>query len=121
MHDTDAQGADMFVCDFCASPWREDRPMVEGHRGALICANCLSIAFTELVHLKLGSPVDPDEKCVLCLEHGRDERYWRSPIRDEGVACLRCIKQSSGVLHKDPESDWTKPPDPSRPDPTPED
>ncbi len=113
MQDTSAEGVDIFVCDFCAQPWREDRPMVEGHRGSLICANCLSIAYTEALHLKLGAPVGKDEKCVLCLEHGRDERHWRSPVRDEAIACLRCIKQSAGVLHKDPDIEWTKPTDPS--------
>ena len=109
MHDDRAEGADMFKCDFCAQPWRERRPMVEGHQGALICGNCLAIAFTELVHLGLGSPVDADEACVLCREHGRDEPYWRSPARDGGVACTRCVKQSAGVLHKDADIPWTKP------------
>lgn len=87
--------------------------MVEGHRGSLICAHCLSVAYTELIHLKLGSPCAQDETCVLCLEHGRDETHWRSPVREEALACKRCIKQSAGVLHKDPDTPWSKPADPS--------
>jgi hypothetical protein len=113
MHDTKADGTDIFVCDFCAQPWREDRPMVEGHRGSLICANCLSIAYTELVHLGASSAVGADETCVLCLETGRADPHWRSPAREESVACRRCIKQSAGVLHKDKDTPWTKPLDPT--------
>jgi len=109
MHDHDSDDAGMFRCDFCEQPWREDRPMVEGHRGSLICANCLAIAYTELVHLSLGSAVSDDEPCVLCLEHGRSGAHWRSPARHEAVACARCVKQSAGVLHKDPDTPWTRP------------
>ncbi len=113
MHNNDASGNERFLCDFCHQPWSEDRAMVEGHRGSLICANCLSIAYTEIIHLKLGSGVSPDETCVLCLEHGRDEAHWRSPMHENSIACKRCIKQSAGVLHKDADIDWTKPRDPA--------
>lgn len=113
MQNPDAQGNECFLCDFCHQPWSGDRPMVEGHRGSLICANCLSIAYTEIIHLNLGSPVDKETKCLLCLEHGRDDPHWRSPAFEEAVACRRCLKQSAGVLHKDPDSAWKKPRDPS--------
>jgi hypothetical protein len=113
MHDPNASGNASFLCDFCHQPWSDDRAMVEGHRGSLICANCLSIAYTEIIHLKLGSAVSPDEKCVLCLEHGRDDPHWRSPMYDEAIACRRCLKQSAGVLHKDADINWSKPLDPS--------
>jgi len=117
MQDQDAQGAEIFKCDFCAQPWREDRPMVEGHRGAIICGNCLAIAYTEIVHLSLGSSVAEDEACALCLENGRPEAHWRSPMRSEGVACARCVKQSAGVLHKDPDTPWTRPDHPGADEP----
>lgn len=113
MQNPDATGNDAFLCDFCHQPWSMDRAMVEGHRGSLICANCLSISYTELVHLKLGSPVESTDTCVLCLESGRDDPHWRSPMYSDALACRRCIKQSAGVLHKDSDIDWQKPRDPS--------
>lgn len=113
MHETDAQGDLVFKCDFCGSGWDEDRPMVEGHRGSLICGSCLSIAYTELVHLDSGYAPGEREACVLCLETGRPELHWASPVNDKTIACRRCIKQSAGVLHKDPDSPWKKPADPS--------
>ncbi len=113
MQDRDGEGNLVFRCDFCGSAWDERRPMVEGHRGSLICASCLSIAYTELVHLDSGYAPDRKQVCVLCLENGRDELHWASPLDETVLACRRCVKQSAGVLHKDPDSPWKKPADPS--------
>ena len=113
MQNKDTDGNLVFICDFCHQPWAVDRPMVEGHRGSIICSNCLSIAYTQVVQQRLGSPVDKDDTCLLCLEHGRDDPHWRSPMFDDAIACRRCLKQSAGVLHKDPDFEWQKPRDPS--------
>ena len=113
MHTTDTNGNLIFTCDFCRQPWSQDRNMVEGHRGALICSNCLSIAYSEVLYLKLNAPVAKDEPCILCREHGRDDPHWRSPVYEQSVACRRCLKQSAGVLHKDQDINWQKPRDPS--------
>tara|TARA_X000001316_G_C894313_1_gene14865 strand:+ start:14 stop:364 length:351 start_codon:yes stop_codon:yes gene_type:complete len=112
MNKPDENGNLVFCCDFCGSAWDDQRPMVEGHRGSLICGNCLSIAFMELVHLDTGITPAREMACVLCLENGRDGLHWVSPMNDEVIACRRCIKQSAGVLHKDPDIEWKKPPDP---------
>jgi hypothetical protein len=112
MNKPDADGNLVFCCDFCGCAWDEGRPMVEGHRGSLICGNCLSIAYMELVHLDTGITPAREHACVLCLENGRDGLHWVSPMNEEVIACRRCIKQSAGVLHKDPDSPWNKPPDP---------
>lgn len=114
MHDKDHDGNLTFVCDYCRQPWSQDRNMVEGHRGSLICSNCLSIAYSEVVYLDQGAPVDKDEACLLCLENGRTDPHWRSPIYEQAVVCKRCLKQSAGVLNKDPDIDWQKPRDPSK-------
>ena len=112
MQDTNALGELVFKCDFCTMPWDENRQMVEGHRGSLICSQCLSIAFTELVHLDSGYTPAKDETCILCLESERDGLHWRSPLDEATIACRRCVKQSAGVLHKDPDIAWKKPADP---------
>jgi hypothetical protein len=107
MHNTAAEGNDYFVCDFCRRPWRDDRPMVEGHRGALICAPCLTVAYTELVHLHMGAE-RAKSLCTMCLEH-RDQPQWESPLFPESHACVRCVRQAAGVMSKDPESGWKRP------------
>ncbi len=114
MHNTDASGNEHFACDFCHQPWSDSRPMVEGHQGSLICSNCLSIAYSETVHLNQGSPTTQDEKCLLCLENNRQGPHWRSPMFNESIACIRCLKQSAGVLQKDPDFQWQKPRSPSK-------
>ncbi len=113
MHNPEAEGGAYFVCDFCSKSWSDERPMVEGHRGSLICSQCLSIAYTEVVHLRTGSAINPDEMCIMCRETERPGFLWRSPVKDDGLICTRCVKQSAGVLVKDPEYGWSKPSDPS--------
>ncbi len=94
-----------FLCDFCGQHWREDRPFVEGHRGACICGNCLTLAYH-------ADPVEFDEPglcCTMCRRPITGEPCWRSPAREVAVICRKCIKQSAGVLHKDPDVPWRKP------------
>ncbi len=111
MHNPGAEGNEFFLCDFCRRPWSEQRPMVEGHRGSLVCAACLSTAYTDLVHLQGGDTSRPGETCTLCLER-RSQRHWRSPLYEQAIICLRCVKQSSTAMEKDPEVGWKRPPPP---------
>lgn len=104
------------LCDFCHRQWTRDIPMVEGHHGSCICGKCLTVAYTEVVVYE-RSAAPPDFKCTLCLEDADDraamnrpsEAGWQSPLHPEAAVCRRCLKQSAGVLHKDPDTDWTKP------------
>lgn len=108
-----------FLCDFCLRTWAEDRPMVEGHRGRLICAECLGEAFDALWNRKSGEAGGGE--CALCLEK-RQEASWRPrvwpPNVPEGVtidatavplACKRCVKQSVVMLERDPDYGWKRP------------
>ena len=107
MHDDTAEGNDFFKCDFCLSGWSEDRPMVEGHQGSLVCSSCLTIAYAEaVVHKQRNAPAGM--ACTMCLEE-RPDLAWVSPLREEAAICVRCIKQAAGRLVKDPDTDWAKP------------
>lgn len=96
-----------FLCDFCGQEWNGAFPMVEGHEGSLICGTCLSDAYRALVLDGATDAAEPTRPCTLCLED--HENVWQSPKRHEGAACLRCIKQSAGRLHKDEDWEWRKP------------
>lgn len=131
------------LCDFCGSSWTDDRPMVEGHRGSCICGRCLSVAYAEVVVAGVGDrpeplpsgmtvsdliPGAPDlrdpahagpavEPCCLCLESGRDEPHWRSPLHDDPsdgrfrhrLACRRCVTMAARALDRDRDIDWRLP------------
>lgn len=112
MHNPAAEGNAYFVCDFCREHWADDRPMVEGHQGSLICSRCLTVAISQA--LIAGDGMTPDRrataKCTLCLEHrGEFGRYWQSPLYAEACVCERCILQSADTLESDPESTWRRP------------
>lgn len=107
MHDPSAEGPEFFKCDFCASAWAEDRPMVEGHKGSLICGPCLGTAYRLLAIDEAGEP-GGGWTCTMCLEERR-QAGWRSPAREGSVVCLRCVKQAATQLEKDPECGWSRP------------
>jgi hypothetical protein len=107
MHDPASTDQAFFKCDFCFKPWADDRPMVEGHHGSLICASCLTVAYTEII-INESPSVPSVASCSLCLEE-RDQPGWQSPMTDAAVICLRCVKQSATVLEKDEDQDWNKP------------
>ena len=108
MHDPTAEGNAFFKCDFCHGPWAEDRPMVEGHRGSLICSRCLTIAYETVATGNGGETLPEATLCTLCLAP-MGGPAWRSPAYPDAWICKRCIKQSAGVLTKDKESGWSKP------------
>lgn len=102
-----------FLCDYCGSTWSDDRPMVEGHRGSLVCAKCLSLAFDLLWNqapawdgVSPQPPVPPDQTmpegalCRMCLEH-REEPCWQSPmeiIPDENADKGQTSQTELGVI-----------------------
>jgi hypothetical protein len=95
------------LCDFCHTPWRDELPVVEGHRGSVICGDCLTAAYRAVV-LGEGPVWPPGYTCTLCLEQ-REDPAWRSHRYPEAFICARCIRQAAGVLHKDRDYDWQKP------------
>ena len=106
-NEDNAQMSD-FICDFCTQQWSETRPMIEGHRGSLICSNCLTLAYDEVWNHGGGVPAPGESLCILCLSH-RDELHWESPVNADIRACKRCIKQSVVMLERDPEYGWKRP------------
>jgi len=105
------QGGIVISCDFCGVDWDAydqtmSRPMVEGHRGSVICLECLKRALKEM-----REPAAGDEySCVMCLREGLTEARWFHPSPTPGaglnagaVVCRACIRQAAGRFGKDPE------------------
>ena len=84
--------------------------MIEGHKGSLICSKCITPAYVSLIHLGEGAEL-AGTRCTMCLED-RNQPQWASPLHPEVHICLRCVKQGAGVLSKDPDYGWQKPPAP---------
>jgi hypothetical protein len=97
------------LCDFCRAPWVEALPMVEGHRGSVICGRCLSVACATLApSLREGEGGRADSPCTMCLET-RDEPRWISPASPEASICARCIELAARTLERDRDFDWRRP------------
>lgn len=89
-------------CDYCGTDWDEVKPMIEGHRGSVLCLNCLKVALTDL------QPAAERFFCNLCVrEHiPAGTPRWTSPARGTH-ACESCVKQAAVAFSRDPDVDWT--------------
>lgn len=87
--------------------------MVEGHKGSLICAKCLSMAYAQVIHARQGHGPREGVRCTLCLMT-KEQLHWESPLSDEGIACEECIRRSARMLAKDPDYEWEPPPAPDQ-------
>jgi len=107
--DPDNMVGEDFLCDFCMRCWREDLSMVEGHRGSLICVECLTQACRTVLLEGAGIAVPPYASCALCLRH-ISAPHWQSPsVEGNPIVCQECIERSAGMLERDPSTGWTRP------------
>lgn len=102
--EANAQMSD-FLCDFCGSEWTEELPMVEGHKGSIICGACLREAYRRIV-VQGASLAEEGYSCTLCLLT-KPEPAWVSA--SGAVACRWCIEKSASMLVKDSDSGWQAP------------
>ena len=89
-------------CDFCGTDWDGVSPVIEGHRGSIICLECMKTALNGLCFA--GEPF----KCVLCLREpipAAVER-WNHANHPQTYACKSCVHQAAEVFDKDPDIDW---------------
>ncbi len=95
------------LCDFCHAAWTHDLPVIEGHRGSIICGNCLSVAYVDVV-LRARATAPAGYTCTMCLEQ-RADRAWQSPAQPEACVCERCVKLAAATLEKDGDWGWKRP------------
>src|SRR3954468_3714691 len=89
-------------CDFCRTDWDGVSPVIEGHRGAIICLECLKLA---LENLHSGNST---YKCILCLREPLPPSLARFEHANSPAtyACEGCIHQTADVFDRDPDIDW---------------
>ena len=95
-------GMVVISCDFCSTDWDEVKPMIEGHRGSILCLSCLKMALVDIA-------AQPEEfSCTLCIREGLPESLprWQSPLRPEAVACQDCVHQAARTFDRDKDVDW---------------
>lgn len=103
------QGYVIISCDFCGVDWDEVIPMIEGHKGSVLCLNCMKQAIGQLV-----SETEP-YKCTMCVKDGLpgDLRHWRHPsptpspgLNVGAIMCIDCLQQANKTFGRDKDIDW---------------
>lgn len=107
MQRTEPEGI-VISCDFCGTDWDEVIPMIEGHRGSVLCLACLKQALDQAI--PAGQPFD----CTLCLSgKPKGAKVWRHPnpqasqgLNDHAALCWDCVRLAAKGFHKDPDVDF---------------
>ena len=95
-------------CDFCGQDWDEIQPMIEGHRGSVLCLGCLKLAMDGSVPTEVGFD------CALCLQ-SRDagRKVWRHAeaqpsdgLNPQAALCFDCVRLAAKGFHKDKDTDF---------------
>ena len=95
------------LCDFCHAVWKEDIPMIEGHRGSCICGKCLRMAWGVVVVNKMNDS-SGEATCRMCLQE-REDPCYQSPAYEDALICRRCIRMSAHTLQMDDDGEWEMP------------
>lgn len=108
MQRTEDNGGIVISCDFCGTDWDEQLSMIEGHRGSVLCLECLKLA------LDAAEPADEATDCSLCLSgKPAGTKRWRHPspkpspgLNTGATLCWDCIRLAAKGFHKDPDIDF---------------
>lgn len=101
-------GMIVISCDFTGLDWDERIPMIEGHRGAVLSLDALSLAIDG------AAPADATFTCTMCLkELPAGERVWKHPeppasANPSAAICWDCIRQADRAFAKDPDTVWQR-------------
>lgn len=92
-------GGIVISCDFCGADWDEVKPMIEGHRGSVLCLECLKLARPKL------APSDTAFECRLCIqEKPAGTMSWSGTAIGGAPAarvCKPCVEQATRAFTKE--------------------
>lgn len=98
----------LLACDFCGTDWDQVKPMIEGHRGSIVCLDCLGRA------VEAAAAADAAFKCTMCQQDREPATpVYRNPAPDEqanieAALCWDCIQQADRAFSKDPDTEWER-------------
>jgi hypothetical protein len=92
-------GLIVISCGFCRRDWDGIEPMIEGHRGSVICPDCLGKAAVEVRAAAAGAGAETFQ-CTLCLRANipLTMEHWSNPAHPEAIVCMDCIQQATGAM-----------------------
>ena len=107
MQRNESNGGVVISCDFCGTDWDEVLPMIEGHRGSVICLECFKQAHADLTE-QAG-----EFQCTLCIRENlpQDLPRWKpddpsAQADRQAIVCGDCIQQAAGAFDRDQDVDW---------------
>ncbi len=98
----------VLACDFCGTDWDMIKPMIEGHKGSILCIDCLRRAIEE------AAPSEAAFACTLCLvDRDPPMNQWTHPEPEEtanrdAVLCWDCCQQADRTFSRDQDTDWQR-------------
>ncbi len=102
----------ILACDFCGADWDMVKPMIEGHKGSILCLDCLSRAIDQ------AAAAERAFACTLCLvDREPPMKRWSGPRPtagdDPAQVCWDCLQQADRTFARDADTDWQRriPPD----------
>jgi len=99
----------VIACDYCGTDWDQVRPMMEGHKGSVICLACVDSA-VGAIKAQAG-----EYNCTLCQRNQlpQDLPRWRPASQPganpDAIVCRECLDQAVRTFDRDPDVDWSKP------------
>lgn len=104
-------GGIVISCDFCGTDWDPQTGlpvMTEGHRGSVLCLDCLKRALPE------AQPGKAAYQCTMCLQRREaGTRVWEHPNAPDrpgtnpaAMICWECIRLAAKTFHKDKDVDF---------------
>jgi hypothetical protein len=96
----------IIACDFCGTDWDEVRPMSEGHKGSVICLECLEKALAD------RCPADDGFDCTLCRRpYDASTIGWSHPSpgpdpNPDARVCTDCVAQAAKLFSADKDVDF---------------
>lgn len=98
----------ILACDFCGTDWDMIQPMIEGHRGSILCLPCLARAIDQAGEWSEGF------SCTMCRrEFEAGEKAYRptaavEQANPQAIVCWDCVRQADRAFASDPDTDWQR-------------
>ncbi len=104
----------VLACDFCGTDWDMEIPMIEGHKGSILCLNCLARAIDEAKDATEGF------MCTMCRQDYDAGQKCYAPIErpananPDAVICWDCLQQADRTFARDKDTEWERRIDPTK-------